>query len=253
MSQYWTSEEILFIKEHYPKKGAHYCADALNRTRNAVVGKASKLSIKRDSTVFRKTHEQYESELFRKQIDAFPVEDYIKSGVPIRHTCSRNHEWMAAPNNILAGWGCPHCYGNAKLTTEQYKQKVPLEYIVHGEYLGSDTPIMHEHVYCGKNWLTRPHDLLQGHGCPYCSTSKIKYELPTTLYFISWDKYFKLGITSKEEVRNRFRGDWNRFNMEVLWQVRFPTGKIAYTVEQKLLKSYVRFCFCRTFALGLAP
>lgn len=235
---HWTINEIEFLKENYPKLGKLYCVTNLGRTERAVVGKASKLGIKCAPGAGRNTHDWYETELFNREIDIFPLEKYIKSDVLILHTCVYGHEWKSTPNRVLSGGGCPHCYGRLKLTTEQYKIKVPNNYIVHGEYSGSDTPIEHEHLLCGMRWLVRPHDILNGSRCPNCSTSKIKYNLPTTLYLVKWDKYFKLGITSKEEIRHRFRTDWTKFNMEVIWQIDFPKGKIAYTLEQRLLKAY---------------
>lgn len=235
---HWTSNEILFLTENYPIHGKLYCVDKLGRTERAIVGKASKLGIKCAKVSSRYTHEWYESELFRKEINIFPIEPYITSDISILHTCLYDHEWLAPPNRILSGSGCPHCYGRIKLTTDQYRVKIPKGYILHGEYLGTDTPIEHEHILCGMRWLVRPHDLLAGSRCPNCSTSKIKYNLPTILYLVKWGDYFKLGITSKEEVRYRFRTDWAKFNMEVVWQINFSKGKIAYTVEQNMLKSY---------------
>ena len=234
----WTSNEILFLSENYPKHDKLYCVEKLGRTERAVVGKASKLGIKCAPGAGRYTNEWYESELLRREINIFPLEAYIKSDVPITHTCLYDHEWKAPPNRILAGAGCPHCYGHIKLTTEQYRAKMPEGYILHGDYLGTDSPIEHEHELCGMRWLVRPHDILQGSRCPNCSMSKIKYNLPTALYLVIWDNYFKLGITSKNEVKHRFRTDWAKFNMEVVWQIDFPKGKIAYVLEQNLLKAY---------------
>lgn len=45
MRQHWTTQEIVFLKEHY-KYGASYCAKILNKKYNAVVSKAYILNLK---------------------------------------------------------------------------------------------------------------------------------------------------------------------------------------------------------------
>lgn len=43
----WTDEEIQKLKELYPERGAIYCSNLLNRGRDSVINKASRLKIKR--------------------------------------------------------------------------------------------------------------------------------------------------------------------------------------------------------------
>lgn len=44
----WKSEEIEILEKYYPLHGADYCAEKLNRSRQAVCIKASRLDLKRD-------------------------------------------------------------------------------------------------------------------------------------------------------------------------------------------------------------
>lgn len=42
----WTEQNILWLKENYPKFGSEYCSKYLNRGRHAIINKAYKLKIK---------------------------------------------------------------------------------------------------------------------------------------------------------------------------------------------------------------
>ena len=57
-----------------------------------------------------KLHDQYEKELLEKNINIKVIDTYINAITPIVHKClSCEHEWLAIPNNILRGSGCPKC------------------------------------------------------------------------------------------------------------------------------------------------
>lgn len=61
------------------------------------------------SNVF-KTHKQYEYELFKKEIDANPIENYAGANTPILHECINNHIWSVSPSSLLnRNRGCPTC------------------------------------------------------------------------------------------------------------------------------------------------
>lgn len=42
----FNKDEIKFLKENYPDKGTEYCANKLNRTKNSVSRKATRLGLK---------------------------------------------------------------------------------------------------------------------------------------------------------------------------------------------------------------
>ena len=65
----------------------------------------------RDSQV--KSHDQYEEELIDRGVNIKVVDTYVNALTPILHKCLKcEHEWFAAPNNILRGSGCPKCNGS---------------------------------------------------------------------------------------------------------------------------------------------
>lgn len=56
------------------------------------------------------TTETYKEKLKEKNIDIFPLEEYVTAHHKIKHKCEKcGWEWSAKPNNILSGFGCPHC------------------------------------------------------------------------------------------------------------------------------------------------
>jgi len=109
--KYWTPEEIEFLKINYPSKGVDYCMQFLNRERKALTLKANRLGLRVEnySSKFKRTNEQYDLDLFDREIDAVAVEDYIDNKTPILHECPKNHRWKARPIDILHGSTCPSC------------------------------------------------------------------------------------------------------------------------------------------------
>lgn len=117
----------------------------------------------------KKTHEQYENELFELEADAFPIEPYRGAKISIVHECSKGHSWLGRPDLILAGSGCPHCYGNAPKTLEEHQKELehrfilPLSYTSHREYATYFCGV------CEHEWSAKPRDILADHGCPKCA------------------------------------------------------------------------------------
>ena len=66
----------------------------------------------------KKTHLEYENELFEAEVDCFPLEQYNGNKVPLKHICLKGHEWFAAPIYILRGNRCPECVGLKRKTTQ---------------------------------------------------------------------------------------------------------------------------------------
>jgi hypothetical protein len=188
----------------------------------------------------KRTHEEYEALLFEREIDYWPIERYILSGTPILHECTNGHQWPINPNNVLRGYGCPYCYGNKRKTQAEYASQVPRDYAVLGDYVNTDTPIEHQHLVCGLIWSPRPHDVLNGSGCPRCATNNL--DMPSVVYHVSFEfdgeVFYKLGVTKKEKISSRFRTDWQKFNMKVIWKKHFDSGLAAYAYESSLLREY---------------
>lgn len=67
---------------------------------------------------------------------------------------------------------CPKCMQKMKKDTNYFKQEVfdlvQNEYIVTGEYSGSNRKIEIQHSECGKKYRVRPIAFIRGNRCPFC-------------------------------------------------------------------------------------
>ena len=78
-----------------------------------------------------KTHEQYVGELkiLNPNIEALDI--YVNALTPIKHKCLIDgYEWLAAPGNILYGYGCPKCNSSkGEKSISQWLDDNQIEYI----------------------------------------------------------------------------------------------------------------------------
>lgn len=189
------------------------------------------------------THKDYEDRLFIKEIDIYPLEEYITFATKIKHTCLKDHVFLASPNNVLSGRGCPICsIGIAQIkntkTHEHYQSQVPSHITVVDQYINDRTPIRHKSSECGHEWIIAPTKILQGRGCSKCSITGFNKEKPAVLYFVKiTDSLFKLGVTNRT-IKTRFGSDWDKFDIKILWSISYTLGVDAYNMEQKLLSQY---------------
>lgn len=100
--------------------------------------------------------------------------DKAKTKTKFRHNVC-GYTWETAPNTILASKrGCPKCSGNARRTTDSFKEEVHSlvgnEYNVIGEYENARTKIRIEHETCGKSYEVTPDSFINlGTRCPICA------------------------------------------------------------------------------------
>ena len=111
------------------------------------------------------------------------LEDYKSYNTKIKCKCKIDgYEWKATPNNLLGGSGCPKCVGLAKLTHEEFinrLQQVNSNIEILEPYVNSQTKIKCKCKIDEYEWETIPNVLLNGHGCPKCAR-RVK---PTTEEF----------------------------------------------------------------------
>jgi hypothetical protein len=129
----------------------------------------------------KKTHEKYVAELLAKGIVYKPIESYNGALTKILHKCPipDHPPWLITPNNILHGYGCRACHLKKKRKThEEYVAELLFMGIVYRpleKYKGALTKILHECPVEGHpQWAITPADILQGKGCPACSTTQKK-------------------------------------------------------------------------------
>lgn len=197
-----------------------------------------------------RTHEGYLNDLFVREIDFIPVEQYQGANVKILHECINGHQTEKTPNSVLQGSGCAKCSGVAKLTTEEYVErlvKMGSDIRPVNEYAGMMTKLRHKCGFCDWEWEAKPHDIVNGTGCPACASFGLNRAKPATLYYVKlWDSvktYYKVGVTNKS-VQVRLRNCGKQF--KVLLEKQYDTGREAEAAEKMILEEYQE-------ALALAP
>lgn len=120
----------------------------------------------------KKTHQQYEDELFEKELNFLPLENYIDSKTPILHECINGHKSKIRPDNILRGHSCAKCFGNARKTLDEYNEQLFGRDIKALAYIGHKEAATHECTICGNVWDAKPLDVLNNHGCRVCAYNK---------------------------------------------------------------------------------
>lgn len=156
------------------------------------------------------TYRRFTTQEFKKQVNKLVgieyqvIGEYVKSDIKVKMKHARcGLHFDMTPNDFKGGKRCPHCYGNHKKTTEQFKNEVfdlvGNEYLVVSEYINTNTYISIKHNVCGYTWGIRPYHFLRGRRCPKCAQNLKK----TTIQF----KKEVLGIVGEEySVLESYKG-----------------------------------------------
>lgn len=111
--------------------------------------------------------------------------EYVGDNKRIRCRCMVDgYEWSPLAGNLIQGHGCPMCAGNARYGFDHFVSK--LEQVnpnieVRGEYINAQTHINCLCRICGCEWLAKPNNLLNGKGCPHCTSSKAEDKIKSFL------------------------------------------------------------------------
>lgn len=203
----------------------------------------------------RLTPEAYELKLMEVEADFFPLEPYKGSLVKILHECINGHQHMIEPRRVINKTnGCPHCSGMVKKTTDSYKAELlakGIEYEPVQDYVNIMTKIDHKCPECDHIWSVKPHDILNGSGCPVCAKMGFNRGRPAILYYARiWDSrhtYYKIGITNKSAKR-RLQMTGKQF--KILLERKYETGIAAEAAEQMILDEYKD---CKIYAPQFLP
>jgi very-short-patch-repair endonuclease len=113
------------------------------------------------------------NEIVDARIAGRPIQrlgDVIDSSTKIRWKCLVDgHEWMARPNDILKGRGCPKCAGKLRITNAIMDERLVGRNIQRlGEVIDSETKILFKCLIDGNEWSATPNSISRGSGCPKC-------------------------------------------------------------------------------------
>ena len=211
-----------------------------------------------------KTHEQYEQELFEKEIDFLPLESYTLAHNKILHECINGHQFYESPSNILRGRRCLVCSGNQSTkskNTEEHIQDLVLNnsnfVLKSGQtYLNNKSPLVY---VCnnGHEKSFRPTDILKGYGCidcvprgrytnTYFNRNPLDAKNSGILYIVQltngYSTFIKVGITkgaSSSDLKKRVIR-YTKFSPVVLLAVKSTLMK-AFETEQTILRKYNKY------------
>jgi glutaredoxin len=164
------------------------------------------------------------------------IGEYMGSKINSLFMCNFGHQWMAKPNNILSNNGCPHCSRQFRLTKEIVNERINHRGIfLVGDYINNKTKteFMCEH---GHTWLTRTDDVLNGHGCPYCTKRGYSPSKPGTLYLLDFGHFIKYGITN--DSLRRLREHQHNGQYTVLFTKFYEDGRIPQNLERQIKQQF---------------
>lgn len=187
---------------------------------------------------------KYSLRVLNKNPEIRVLGEYVNMVTAIEHehtVCG--YKFVRRPHDFLNGsHKCPQCVKSIRKTTESYKKEIiNTEFSLIESFTTVNDKVLHKHKTCGFEWLVRPAQILAGGNCPNCSNSGLKIHEPCSLYFVSFEYlneiYYKIGITQRD-IKIRFQGDWNKFNMKVLWTIELSDYHKAKNLESKYLNKY---------------
>lgn len=93
--------------------------------------------------------------------------DYKDTQTKAKFTCQDGHEWMATPNSVLRGNGCPHCAGRV-VEYSDVADILKARGITFESYKGA---LVKTEFTCrnGHRWKATVDSVKRGHGCPVCA------------------------------------------------------------------------------------
>jgi predicted nucleic acid-binding Zn-ribbon protein len=117
----------------------------------------------------KRTHSEYVEKVSEIHPTIEVIGKYVNDKTKILHKCFIDeHQWYAAPNNILKGQGCPRCANNQRRSQEEYINKLAVvnpNIKVVGQYVNAVTRIRHKCLKCGMDFVMSPYLTLKGCGC----------------------------------------------------------------------------------------
>lgn len=97
---------------------------------------------------------------------------YINALTKTEFTCHLGHTWLATPNNVLRGKGCPHCAQRAFLTRDMINEKIKDQDIeMASENRVTSGRALFRHLVCGHVWESAVTNVISGSGCPSCANN----------------------------------------------------------------------------------
>lgn len=178
---------------------------------------------------------------------------YKNTDTKVRIICPKHGVFKQIPYHHLKGVGCPVCGGSKQLTKDEFVKEAKE---IHAnkydyskvEYKNTEEKII---IICPIHgeFLQRPAHHKNSRGCPECASylhqlerfkklKKSNIKLGGYLYLLSCsnkkEKFYKIGITSKNRISARFAGNTMPYSYNVIFFIRMDIME-AFEIEQQTL------------------
>ena len=182
--------------------------------------------------------------------------EYVDARTDILVICEKHGEFLINPSNHKKGNGCHKCgiESHKELLTKPFEYYVNLfkkihndkyEYIKPSYYTDSRDKIPIRCKKCNRYFEQTINAHRNSKGCPLCENiygfDKSKKAL---LYYLKVtendEAYYKIGITNKTSVAERFSSN-DLAKIKVLNVVEYQNGQTCYDEEQRILKKFKNF------------
>lgn len=131
--------------------------------------------------VMKITNDEFLERLNKKNYPYKPLDEYSGSKSKIRFKCDRHGEFLARPNDILNGQGCPKCGGTKKLTEEEFVNNASYVHNCFFTYDNCNFSNVSEKVSITcpihGTFMQKANNHLNGQGCPKCKMEGIKHKI----------------------------------------------------------------------------
>lgn len=126
----------------------------------------------------RKTHDEFVKDLCELNPRIIITGQYIDSKTKVQAKCIVcGHEWLARPQNLRQGTGCPLCASNSKKTNEKFVEEMaelsPMVELI-SEYQNAQTKVKCRCRKCAHTWEAYPTNLLKGNACARCAGKYVR-------------------------------------------------------------------------------
>lgn len=210
------------------------CGSILNMSPNEMYrGRCKYCGIKRRNDGFRKSQEQFVSEVYELVGNEYTViGEYRKNSTNIsilHNTCG--HQYEVRPKDFIRGDRCPmHRYRNSGINSvakshKEFLSDLPQwyedEYEIKSEYVNALTDIIVQCRECGHNFRIKPPLMYRGNGCVKCVSSSGEKEVRAFLNDIS--------LNFEEQVT--FDGCTHEKPLRFDFAVYDPCGELQCLIE----------------------
>ncbi|ENH0920767.1 GIY-YIG nuclease family protein [Escherichia coli] len=164
------------------------------------------------------------------------IGEYVNNTTKTQFQCQHSHEWMAMPDGVMRGKGCPRCAGTAPLSADIINERMADRGI---KLIGTFTGVMRKTQFqCqyGHEWMTKPNSIMNGHGCPHCATRGVWGKKGVMVYVLLYGAdRVKIGITLDFKTRKRTlrHASGSPILPYALFQFGEGGGKAVWEIEQQ--------------------